>query len=118
MLKSVQEDRVSRLDLAGDSWLQAARSSTRAKHDKSWGDMLAGALEDKIGQLAVLLSRGWISRLSQAASPSRESKSRANPVLKNLTFHILFSPQYKYPLYPQKNESFQREFWERNPRVK
>ena len=32
MLKSVQENRVSRLDLAGDSRLQAARSSTRAKH--------------------------------------------------------------------------------------
>ena len=32
MLKSVQENRVSRLDLAGDSRLQAARRSTRAKH--------------------------------------------------------------------------------------
>ena len=32
MLKSVQENRVSRLDLAGDSVLQAARCSTRAKH--------------------------------------------------------------------------------------
>ena len=72
MLKSVQENRVSRLDLAGDSWLQAARSNTRAKHARSWRVMLAGALQDKIGQLAVLLSRGWISRLSQVARPSRE----------------------------------------------
>ena len=32
MLKSVQENRVSRLDLAGDSRLQAARCTTRAKH--------------------------------------------------------------------------------------
>ena len=32
MLKSLQEDRVLRLDLAGDSRLQAARCSTRAKH--------------------------------------------------------------------------------------
>ena len=68
MLKSVQENRVSRLDLAGDLWLQAARSSTRAKHVRSWSAMLAGALQDKIGQMAVLLSHDWISRLSQAAS--------------------------------------------------
>ena len=68
MLKSVQENRDSRLDLAGDSRFQAARSSTRAKHARSWSVMLAGALQDKIGQLAILLSRGWILRLSQAAS--------------------------------------------------
>ena len=75
---------------------------------------LAGALQDKIGQLAIRLSRDWVSRLSQVARPSREP-----PLFwKNLMFHILLSPQYKYPLYPQMKESFQREFWERNPIVK
>ena len=44
---------------------------------------------------------------------SREAKSRASPVLKNLTLHIPFSPQYKYPFYPQNKESFQRENFER-----
>ena len=68
MLKSVQEYRDSRLDLEGDLRFQAARSSTRAKHARSWSVMLAGALQDKIGQLAILLSRGWISRLSQVVS--------------------------------------------------
>ena len=29
---------------------------------------------------------------------------------KNLTLHIPFSLQYKYPLYPQNVESFQREY--------
>ena len=72
MLKSVQENRVSQLDLTSDSRLQATRSSTRAKHARSWSVMLAGALQDKIGQLVVLLSRGWISQLSQATRPSRE----------------------------------------------
>ena len=57
ILKSVQENRVSRLDLAGDLRLQATKSSTRAKHAISWSVMLAGALQDKIRQLAVLLSR-------------------------------------------------------------
>ena len=57
MLKSVQENRDSRLDLAGDSRLQAIRRCTRARHARSWSIMLAGALQDKIRQLAVLLSR-------------------------------------------------------------
>ena len=87
MLKSVQENRVSRLDLAGDSQLQAARNSTRAKHARSWSVMLDGALQDKTGQLAIRLSRDWISRLSQATRSSREP-----PLFcKNLTFHIPFS---------------------------
>ena len=68
LLKSVQENRDSRLGLAGDSRLQAARRSTRAKYAGRWTVMLAGALQDKTGQLAIWLSRDWISRLSQAAS--------------------------------------------------
>ena len=59
-----------------------------------------------------------ISWLDLATQSSHEAKPRATPVLKNLTFHILLSPQYKYSLYPQMKESFQREFWKRNPRVK
>ena len=62
--------------------------------------------------------RSVISRLDFATQSSCEAKPRASPVLKNLTLHIPFSPQYKYPLCPQKNESIQREFWERNPKVK
>ena len=82
MLKSVQEHRESRLDLAGDSRVQAARNRTRAKHARSWSVMLAGALQDKIGQLAVLLSRGWISRLSQAASqPCFEKPDSSHSIL-------------------------------------
>ena len=94
LLKSVQENR--------DSRLQAARCSTRAKHARRWTVMLAGALQDKTGQLAIRLSRDWISRLSQVTRPSCE------PALfwKNLTFHILLSSQYKYPLYPQMRENF------------
>ena len=53
-----------------------------------------------------------------AAGTCDSVKPRSSPVLKNLTLHIPFSPQYKYPFYPRKKESFQREFWERNPREK
>ena len=56
--------------------------------------------------------------LDLATQSSHEAKPWATPVLKNLMFHILLSPQYKYPLYPQMKDSFQREFWERNPREK
>ena len=45
-------------------------------------------------------------------------KPLASSVLKNLTLHIPFSLQYKYPLYPRNIESFQREYWKRNPREK
>ena len=114
LLKSVQENRDSRLGLAGDSRLQAARSCTRAKHAGIWTVMLAGALQDKTGQLAIRLSRDWISRLSQAARSSREPPlfCRKPDVSHSSPF------QYKYPYYPRLKESFLREFWERNPKEK
>ena len=58
------------------------------------------------------------SQLELATQSSREAKSPTNSILKNLTLCILFSLQYKYPLYPRNVESFQREYWERNPREK
>ena len=64
----VRKNRDSQLDLVGDSRLQAARSCSRARHARSWSVTPAGALQDKIGQLAVQLPRGWNSRLSQAMS--------------------------------------------------
>ena len=108
MLKSVQENRVSRLDLTGDSWLQAARSNTRAKHARSWSVMLAGALQDKIGQLAVLLSRGWISRLSQVARPSRELAL----FWKTWRFTFLSHPSINTP-YTHKRKRVSKDNFER-----
>ena len=113
-LRVCKKNRDSRLDLAGDLRLQAARNYSRARHARSWSVTPAKALQDKIGQPAVQLPRGWNSWLSQVVRQSCE------PALfwKNLTLHIPFSPQYKYPFYPRKKESFQREFWEKNPREK
>ena len=69
LLKSVQENRDSRLGLAGDSRLQAARSSIRAKHAGRWTVMLAGALQDNwpYGYLATG-SRDLVKPRGQAAS--------------------------------------------------
>ena len=66
----------------------------------------------------VQTDRSVTSRLELATQSSHESKPLASFVLKNLTLHIPFLPQYKYPLYLQNVESFQREYWERNPREK
>ena len=108
MLKSVQENRDSRLDLAGDPRLQVARCSTRAKHARRWTVMLAGALQDKTGQLAIRLSRDWIWRLSQVARPSRE------PALfwKTWRFTFLSHPSIYTP-YTHKRKRASRENFER-----
>ena len=108
MLKSVQENKDSRLGLAGDSRLQAARCSTRAKHARRWTVMLAGALQDKIGQLAIRLSRNWISRLSQVARSSREP-----PLFcKSWRFTFLSYSSINTP-YTHKRKRASRENFER-----
>ena len=53
--------------------LQATKSYTHARHTRSWSVVPARALQDKIGQLAIQLPRGWNLRLSQATRPSREA---------------------------------------------
>ena len=109
-----KKNKDSRLDLTGDSQLQAAKSCSRARHAKSWSVMPTGALQDKIGQLTIQLPHGWNSRLNQAARPSHEPALFWKTWL--FTFHS--HPSINTPFYPWKKESFQREFWERNPREK
>ena len=78
-----------------------ARNCTGAKHARSWSVMPARPLQDKKYTLAVQLPRDWNSWLSQVVSPNRQLV-----LFWNLTLHIPFSPQYKYPLYPRNVESF------------
>ena len=114
MLKSVQEKQ--RLATGSHGWLAAAsrqklhtcQACQKLKRYASWSTTGQHRTTD----------RSVISRLDLAPQSSRKAKLWASPVLKNLTLHIPFSPKYKYPSYPRKKESFQREFWERNPRVK
>ena len=114
MLKSVQEKQG--LATGSHRWLAVAshqnlhtcQACQKLKRYASWSTTVQNRTT----------SRSVTSRLELATQSSREAKPRASPILKNLTLHIPFSPQYKYPLYPWKKESFQREFWERNPRVK
>ena len=105
LLKSVQENRDSRLVLAGGLRLQAARHSTHAKHARSWTVMLARALQDKIGQLAIRLSRDWVSRLSQVVRPSREL--------------ALFWKTWRFTFHshPSINTPYTHERWELSGRI-
>ena len=57
-------------------------------------------------------------QLELATQLSREVKSLEHPVWKKLTFHIPSHPTIYIPLYPRFRESFQREFWKRNPKEK
>ena len=114
MLKIVQRNRDSQLDLAGDSRLASrqklhtCQACQKLKRHASWSTT---------GQKAQT-GRSVTSQLELMTQLSHESKPPASSVLKNLTLHIPFSPQYKYPLYPRNVESFQREYWEKNPREK
>ena len=92
LLKSVQENRDSRLGLPGDLRLQAARRSTRTKHARRWTVMLAGALQDKTRQLTIRLSRDWISWLSQVARPSREPVLFWKPDISHSSLTLVYIP--------------------------
>ena len=66
----------------------------------------------------VQTSRSITSWLELATQSSRKSKLPASSIFKNPTLRIPFSLQYKYPLYPWNIVSFQKEYWEKNPREK
>ena len=114
MLKSVQEKQ--RLATGSRGWLASAscqrehtcQACQKLKHHTSWSTT---------GQNRTI-GHSVTSRLELATQSSCEAKPQASPVLKSLTLHIPFSPHDQYPFYPQKKESFQREFWERNSREK
>ena len=114
MLKSVQEKQGlatgSRgwLAIASRQKLHTCQTCQKLKHHASWSTTRQNRTT----------SRSIISQLELMTQSSREAKLRASPILKNLTLRIPFSPQYKYPFYPRKKKSFQREFWEENPREK
>ena len=114
MLKIVQRSRDSWLDLAGGlrlasrQKLHTCQACHKLKYHASWS----------ITRQKVQIGCSVTSWLDLTTQTSRESKPPTSFVLKDLTLLIPFSLQYKYPLYPRNVESFQREFWERNPRDK
>ena len=94
--------------------LQAARSCMCAKHAKK----LNRHVSCSTTRQKVQFSCSVTSQLELVAQSSREAKPPASSVLEKLTLRIPNTHKYKYPLYPRNVESFQREYWERNPREK
>ena len=80
----------------------------------SWRVMPAIALQEKSLKLARLLACDLNSRLHLVARLSRQTTLFG----KNWLFAFLSHPTIYRPLYLRYSESFQREFWERNPREK
>ena len=72
------------------------------------------AQQDKSPRLARPLARGLNSRLSPVVRSSRQTTLFG----KNWFFTFLSHPTIYRPLYPRNVESFQRNFWERNPKKK
>ena len=94
--------------------LQAAKRCIRVKHvEKLNHHASCRAIGKKVqsGHLVI-----W--QLGLVTQSSREAKLPVHFVIEKLTFRIPFSLQYKYPLYPRNIESFQKEFWKRNPKEK
>ena len=94
--------------------LQAAKRCTRVKHAEK---LNRHASYSTTGQ-KVQIGHSVSSRLGLVTQSSRKAKSLIHSIIEKLTLRILFSLQYKYPLYPRNIESFWREFWEKNFRKK
>ena len=92
----------SRLDLIGGSRLacrqklHTCQACQKLKHHANWS-----TTRQKVQTDHSVFS--WLELITQS---SRESKPPASSILKNLTFHIPFSSQYKYPIYPRNVENF------------
>ena len=114
LLKIVQENKDSRLVLAGGSRLQAARRNTRAKCARRWTVMLAGALQDKTGQLAIRLSHDWISRLGQVAMSSREPPLFCKTWRFTFLSHSSINTPYTHKWKRTSRENFERETLKKN----
>ena len=98
----------------GSHGWQVAKAGTCVKHAKELKSHANCFTTGKKSQASQAVS-SWLKLATQS---SREVKSPDHSVWEKLTFRIPNTLQYKYPLYPYILESFQREFWERNPREK
>ena len=86
--------------------LQAAKRCIQVKHAEKLNHYASCST---IGQ-KVQSGHSVISRLGLATQSSGKAKSPVHSVIEKQTLRIPFLLQYKYPLYPQNVENFQREF--------
>ena len=115
LLKIVQRNRDSRLDLAGGSRLQA----TRMMHTYQTCQKLKSRASCCTTGQKSQASQAICLRLELATQPSREVKSPKHPVWEKLTFHIPSHPTiYIYPythdLKRVSKENFEKKTLEKN----
>ena len=95
-------------------WLAAASCQIEA-HVPSMPEVEASHQLFTIGQ-KFQASQAVYLRLELPTQPSREVKPPEHPIWQNMTFYIPSHLTIYIPLYPRFRESFQREFYEKNPR--
>ena len=108
--KKVQDCALSKGLATRSRGLQVAKGCTRVKH----ADELNSHASWSTTWRKVQSSHSVSSRLGLVTQSSHEAKSRVHSIWEKLTLRIPNTHQYKYPLYPQHVESFQREFWEKD----
>ena len=94
--------------------LQAARRCTWVKHAEKLNRHASYSTTGQKVQTGHLVSL-WLGLTTQL---SRKAKLPVHFVMEKLTLRIPNTHKYKCPSYPWNIESFQREYWERNPREK
>ena len=93
---------------------QVGKGGTRVKHVGELKSHISWSTTRQNFQSVQVIS-SWLRLATQS---NRKAKSPNHFVWEKLTFRIPNTHQYIYPLYPCIVESFQREFWERNPKGK
>ena len=115
LFKIVQRNRDLRLDLAGGSWLQAARmmlTCQACQKLKSRASCCTIGQKSQAGQAVC-------SRLELTTQPSREVKSPKHLVWEKMTFHIpshltIYIFPYTHDLERASRENFERKTLEKN----
>ena len=102
LLKIVQRNRDSQLDLAGGSRLQAAKMMHTCQAIQKLKRRASCCTTGQNSQV----SQAICLRLELATQPSCEVKSPEHPIWKKLIVHIPSHPSIYIPLYPQFRESF------------
>ena len=98
-----------RLDLAGSSWLQAARMMHTCQAYQKLKRSANCSLQDKSSRLARLFARGLNLRLNPVARSSRQNTLFGKICLLTFLFTLLYIYPYTHDLDRASRENFERE---------
>ena len=113
MLKSVQENKDSWLDLAGDSRLQAARLKHTCQACQKLKRRASCSLQDKSFRLAMPFARGLNLRLNPVVRSSRQNTLFGKIWLFTFLLTLLYIYPYTHDSKRAFRENFERETLEK-----